>query len=234
MVMVDRSAVLVELLTTRLDEHGHATIGYSEPEAAIDYARSSTGKPPQAILASLAFPSSQHNGLDVILAFTKFCPETAIILYVDQSVDELALLQVAWDAVHPASAVSRRSEVSTLIETIQTVLTYGRAEPDPRLQHLIPLQRSTWRTQSGYAQLVPHAGHAKLWGALLELEQPPSYRSVAETTGLSINTLKNYRDDLRGELKRHGLSNPTLQEMHRFAHLVRPLLDPVIRQRIAS
>ena len=104
------------------------------------------------------------------------------------------------------------------------------ADHDPLLGDT-PSDRSSWRTATSYRQLVRHAGHAKLWRALLAHERPPRYKAIALATGLSVNTIRNYRDDLKSELRRHGVTDPTMREMHRFAHLARPLLEPILHQR---
>lgn len=229
-IIVDRSMALVELLSRRLAEHGHTSTGCRSPREAIEYARTRADRPPAALLVGLSYPSDGRSGIDIALAFAKWCPETAIVLYVDDRADERALFRIAWEAVHPASAVSRTSPVATLVETLEAVLEHGRADHDPLLGDT-PSDRSSWRTATSYRQLVRHAGHAKLWRALLAHERPPRYKAIALATGLSVNTIRNYRDDLKSELRRHGVTDPTMREMHRFAHLARPLLEPILHQR---
>ena len=82
------------------------------------------------------------------------------------------------------------------------------------------------RTVERFGELVQHAGHAKLWAALMESPPNASYKDIAEATGLKLNTVKNYRAQLVGELSIHGLDDPSLAEMRDFAVRCRPFLQP--------
>jgi hypothetical protein len=59
-----------------------------------------------------------------------------------------------------------------------------------------------------------------------------TYKALAASSGLKLNTLKNYRAQLVDELTVHGLIDPTLREMKRFAHRCWPFLEPAIESAI--
>ena len=115
---------------------------------------------------------------------------------------------------------------------LSTLLRDGEAPVDPVIRSMLPTQRSPWRSLDGYRRLVQHAGHAKMWRALIDLDEEPSYRELSATTGLSVNTLRNYRDQVLGELRLHGMDSPTMREMQLFARRCRPFLEPLITQRL--
>jgi hypothetical protein len=122
--------------------------------------------------------------------------------------------------------------MAEFVKVIEAVLRRGSAPIDPVIRPRLPAERSTWRSIEGYSRLIPHAGHAKLWRALIELEAEPSYRDLAKASGLSVNTVRNYRDQLLGELRLHGLENPTMRQMQVFAARCRPFLEPLIESRL--
>jgi hypothetical protein len=82
--------------------------------------------------------------------------------------------------------------------------------------------------------LVQHAGHAKLWRALIGAEEEPSYRDLAVAARLSLNTVRNYREQLLPELSLHGLDNPAMREMQVFARRCRPFLQPFVTQKLGA
>ncbi len=234
LVIADRSAALVELLGKHLAGLGFVVDATSDPAEAIAFARNRSQNPPDMVLVDLLFPQETSNGLDVLMAFKKWCPESTLVIYTSATHHEAPLLRAAWESIGAMSVLSKLAPVSTLVETVDRILESGLAEVDPQLQALLPAKRSPWRTVDSYRRLVPHAGHAKLWRSLLEHCTAPSYRLIAEGSNLSVNTIRNYRHDLLAELRLHGLDNPTMQEMHEFAHTVRPLLSPVLIDHLAD
>lgn len=177
-------------------------------------------------VVDLSFPNQPRNGLDALFLINRTSPVTRLMV-LTQGDDWVAdALRVAWEAFPLATAMSKSAPVASLIGAINQVLTTGRAPIDPVLQPLLPTSRSPWRSAEGYGRLVQHAGHAKLWRALIELDHEPSYRELAAVTGLSMNTVRNYREQLLGELALHGLSNPSMREMQVFAKRCRPFLEP--------
>jgi CheY-like chemotaxis protein len=200
---------------------------------SVEALEAATDLPPCDIaLVDLSFPGSGKTGLDALLILHERSPGTALVV-LTQGDDWVAdLLRDAWEALPLASVLSKTVPMATVVSTLERVAATGSAPIDPVLQPLLPATRSPWRSLDGYGRLVQHLGHAKLWKALIEAEGEPSYRDLAEATGLSMNTIRNYREQLLGELALHGLRNPTMRDMKAFARRCRPLLEPHIRARV--
>lgn len=179
-------------------------------------------------LVDLSFRGSQQSGLDVLVRLAERSPSTRLVLFTqgDDSVAEL--MRIAWEALPLASAISKSFPLGLLLETISRVLADGSSPPDPVLQPLLPAVRSPWRSADAYRRLVHHAGHAKLWRALIDAGADPSYEELHRLSGLKVNTLRNYREQLLPELALHGMANPTMREMQAFALRCRPLLSPYV------
>ena len=133
-----------------------------------------------------------------------------------------------------ACAMSKMTSQAQVLRTLEQVARDGAAPVDPVLQPLLPEERSPWRSLDGYARLVDHKGHAKLWRALIELDEEPSYRELAEHTGLSLSAVSNYRAELLGHLNLHYMDAPRMREMQRFAKRCRPLLAPYLRAKLGD
>jgi DNA-binding NarL/FixJ family response regulator len=230
LLLFDHSAALVELVGRHLEtEFGHRVMGLTDAEDLASFGPLAGGSSPDVLVAEPDGPAGDTVGLESILTFGRAHLETAIVFFT-AAVDELRL-SIAWDAVRPASAVSKRSPLRVLDHTLAAVVKRGSCPPDPAL-HLRSLPTSKPCGVDTCDWLVPHRGHAKLWQALLEAHAPPTYRTIADRTGLAVNTIRNYRDDLLAELANWGLVNPTMREMHEFAAAVGPLLRPVVETRL--
>jgi hypothetical protein len=144
------------------------------------------------------------------------------------------LLRDAWEVLPLASAMSKSSSVQDQLATIERVVRDGSAPPDPVLRPLLPATKNPWRTLDGFARLVQHRGHAKLWAAVLACGPNAEYQDLAEHTGLRLNALRNYRAQLLPELALHGLDNPPMREMYLFARRCRPFLAPFIEAKDVS
>ncbi len=232
-VLIDRVRVLLDLLGDRLAGRGYSVTRLTDPGEADAAARAMATEPPAAVVVDLELSEEKTNGLDAMIAFDRWCPESPMLLFTQGDHRSENLVAVAWEAIQPAGAVSKSSSAENLLDAIDAVVATGTATVDPALRHLLPPRRSPRRPATSYARLVPHGGHAKIWRVLFELDRPPSYRVLAEHAGLAVNTVRAYRDDLRMELALHGLGNPTLAEMHEFARTVRPLLSPAVEERLA-
>ena len=233
-VLIDRARALVELLGEELTARGYSVTRLTDPSDADAAAHEMADEPPAAIVVDLELPDAQPNGLDAMIAFDRWCPESPMLLVTHGDRRSERLIAVAWDAIGAAGAISKASSSRKLLEAIESVVATGTAKVDPALRHVVPARRSHRLTAASYRRLVPHGGHAKMWKALLDSDRPPSYREVAERTGLAISTVRSYRDDLRLELALHGLGSPSLVEMHEFARTVRPLLRPAIENRLPA
>jgi DNA-binding NarL/FixJ family response regulator len=235
LVIVDHVTTTLDLLTEKLGGNPDwSVLPISDPRDAMACAESRSSAPPDAVVVDFLDPRHKCNGLDIMLAFSRWCPESAIVVYTEGSPSAISLLAIAWEAIRPASAVSKLSPVAILHETIDCVLQHGSAEVDPVLRSLLPRERSPWRTVDGYRRLVPHAGHAKVWLALIESDGPPTYKQIAESASLSVNTVRSYREGLVAELRLHGLPSPTIRQLHEFAQLIRPLLSPVLVEHLGA
>lgn len=215
--------LIAESITARL---GHEVVLLTDVEAAAGEPCPETGF--AAALVDLSFRGSKRSGLDVLVRLANTSPGTRLVLFTQGDDAVAELMRDAWEALPLASAMSKSLPLDAVIETVRKVLSDGSAPPDPVLQPLLPAKRSPWRSVEGYARLVQHAGHAKLWRALIDADPDPSYEDLRHLSGLKVNTLRNYRDQLVHELSLHGLSNPTMRQMQAFALRCRPLLAPHI------
>jgi ActR/RegA family two-component response regulator len=185
-------------------------------------------------MVDLSYANSTLNGLDALLTLHERVPACRLVVYTQGDAPFADMLRDAWDAFDLGSALSKLSDLDPMLRTLQQVARDGSAPVDPVLLPLLPAQRSPWRSLDGYCRLVGHAGHAKLWRALIELGEEPSYRDLAAHTGLSIQSVRNYRSELLGDLALHYLDAPRMREMQRFAKRCRPLLAPHIRAKLGD
>jgi DNA-binding NarL/FixJ family response regulator len=224
-LIVDDNATSLELIaqaiTLRL---GHEVVLVTE----VDSVTPELCAPPgfDLALVDLSFRGTRQSGLDVLLRLAEVSSSTRLVLFTQGDDAVAALMRDAWEALPLASAVSKSLPLDLLMDTIRRVLDEGTAPPDPVLQPLLPAVRSPWRSAEGYRRLVPHAGHAKLWRALIDSGADPSYEELHRLSGLKVNTLRNYREQLVPELALHGMANPTMREMQAFAWRCGPLLAP--------
>lgn len=226
-LIVDDNASSLELIahaiTARLGHEVVLLADIDEVPSAVD-----APDPFDLALVDLSFRGTSKSGLDVLLRLAEESPSTRLVLFTQGDDAVAELMRDAWEALPLASAVSKSLPLDLLLDTIRRVLAEGTAPPDPVLRPLLPASRSPWRGAEGYRRLVPHAGHAKLWRALIEAGADPSYEELHRLSGLKINTLRNYREQLIPELALHGLSNPSMREMQAFARRCGPLLAPYL------
>lgn len=183
-------------------------------------------------LVDLAYPNSTRNGLDVLLTLYEQAPQCRPVVYTQGDPSVAEMLRDAWDAFDLATAISKSRSIPSVLRDLQDAAMHGSAPVDPFLQPLLPRQRSPWRSIEGYGRLVGHAGHAKLWRALIELDEEPSYKDLAVHTGLSLPSVRNYRGELLDDLALHYLDRPRMRQMQLFAKRCRPLLEPHIRRKL--
>lgn len=232
-LLVDDAAAVTELFASVMTDRFGWDVDVLSQAAAVTPELVAGGRYDLAVV-DLSFPGEQRNGLDVLLTIHRASPDTRLVA-LTQGDDWVAdLLQVAWEALPLASALSKTSMLDTQLDQLHAVVRDGTAPADPILRPWLPSQRSPWRTAEGYGRLVAHRGHAKLWRALMDAPEEPSYRALSASTGLKLNTLKNYRSQLLGELALHGLDEPSMREMHLFARRCRPLLEPFVDLRLGT
>jgi CheY-like chemotaxis protein len=185
-------------------------------------------------MVDLAYPNSVLNGLDALLTLYERAPACRPVVYTQGDPSVAGMLRDAWDAFDLATAISKSRSIPSVLRDLQEAATRGTAPVDPFLQPLLPRDRSPWRSIEGYGRLVGHAGHAKLWRALIELDEEPSYKELAEHTGLSLPSVRNYRGELLDDLALHYLDRPRMRQMQLFAKRCRPLLEPHIRRKLGD
>lgn len=226
-LVVDDAVALTDLFAAAVAESlGHTVIAVSNL-GDLDEVLATQDRFDLA-LVDLSFPGQQGSGIDGLAQIQRASPTTklAIITQGDEWVADV--LRDAWELLPICTVISKSAPFDYQVSAIRQVLTTGSAPIDPAIQPLIPSNRNPWRTSATFESLVQHAGHAKLWAALIDSEQDPTYRSIAAATGLKLNTIKNYRAQLLGELALHGLDDASLVQMHGFAVRCRSFLQPHI------
>ena len=229
-LVIDDSPLATMLLADHIRARGHdvVTLGAVE-ELTTEFL---AAHPIDVAVVDLSFNESHLTGIDALMILHQQTPKTKLVLFTQGDKAVAGLLRDAWEAFDLACVVSKTAPVSNQIEAIDEVARTGRAPMDPVLQMRLPSTPSPWRTIDGYGRLVTHAGHAKLWRALIAADREPSYRDLADQTGLSLNTVRNYREQLLAELSLHGMDNPTMREMQSFAERCRPFLEPFITAKL--
>jgi hypothetical protein len=185
-------------------------------------------------MVDLSYANSRFTGLDALLTLHQQAPTCRLVVYTQGDAPFAEMLRDAWEAFELAGALSKMTDFAFVLRTLERVAVEGSAPIDPVLLPLLPAERSRWRSLEGYAMLVGHAGHAKLWKALIELDEEPSYRDLAARTGLSLSAVSNYRSELLHHLALHYLEAPRMREMQRFAKRCRALLAPHIRLKLGD
>jgi DNA-binding NarL/FixJ family response regulator len=178
-------------------------------------------------LVDLSFPREPGSGLDALVDIHRTHPEARLAV-ITQGDDWVAdILRDAWELLPVATVISKSAPLDYQLDAISQVIANGHAPVDPAIRPLLPSRRPTSRTAERFGALVQHAGHAKLWNALLAADDP-TYKEIADRSGLKLNTVKNYRAQLLPELAVHGLVDPTLRQMHDFAVRCRAFLSPFL------
>ena len=231
-LVIDDSPLATSLLADHIRERGHdvVTLGAVE-ELTPEFLKA---HPLDVAVVDLSFNESHLTGIDALMILHEYTAHTKLVLFTQGDKAVAELLRDAWEAFDLACVVSKTAPISNQIEAIDEVARTGKAPMDPVLQMRLPSKQSPWRTINGYGRLVTHAGHAKLWRALIAAHREPSYRDLADQTGLSLNTVRNYREQLLPELSLHGMDNPTMREMQSFAERCRPFLEPFITAKLGK
>jgi DNA-binding NarL/FixJ family response regulator len=180
LLLLDDAASVNELVARELVRHGTCEV---TALARIEDLLADPAPEYDIAVVDLSFPGSAFSGIDALLYLYVKSPKAALIV-LTQGDDWVAdMLRDAWEAFPLATAISKSAPISTLVTTIERVIATGSAPVDPVLAPLLPSVRSPWRSIDGYARLVQHAGHAKLWRALINAEADPSYRDLSIATG---------------------------------------------------
>lgn len=177
-------------------------------------------------LVDLSFPKERATGLDALAGIHRASPTTLLVVLTQGDEWVAETLRDAWELLPLATVMSKSAPLEVQLRTIELVLSTGTAAPDPAVQPLLPAGRPGRRQHTDFGRLVHHLGHAKVWSALLESDGEVTYRTIARSTGLKLNTIKNYRAQLLPELAAHGLPDASLREMQTFATRCRAFLLP--------
>lgn len=230
-LMVDDTTVTNDLLAQLVrDRLGWDVVAVDRPEDALDLL--TAGQVFNIAIVDLSYPNSAFSGLDVLIAIYEHDPSCRLVVYTDGDPPVANLLRDTWEALPIATALSKSSPLPEFLRSLREVDWTGTAPIDPVLAPLLPTRRSEWRSLEGYGRLVTHAGQAKLWKALIEMDGEPSYQELAAHVGLKPDTVRNYRTELLDELALHDLDRPKMRHMAEFAKRCRPLLMPHIRRKL--
>jgi CheY-like chemotaxis protein len=225
-LLVDDAAALAELFGNAIEQQlghtVHTVVSLAEVRATIaliDHI--------DLALVDLSFPQEDGTGLEALVRIHTHSATTrlAIITQGDEWVAEI--LRDAWELLPITTVISKSAPLAYQLGAITQVLRDGSAPPDPAIQPLLPSRPNLDRTPERFSRLVQHAGHAKLWSALLSVRDA-NYKAISDSSGLKLNTLKNYRAQLVDELAVHGLDDPSLKEMRLFAKRCYPFLQPYV------
>lgn len=233
LVLIDDASALAELFANEIHRHGGHEVTVVNAVARVA-GTLADHEPFDLALVDLSFPAESATGVDALAMVHLTHPATrlAIITQGDRWVAES--MRLAWELLPITTVISKGAPLHEQLETIERVLAEGAAPIDPALRPLLPGGPSGQRSTNEFARLVLHRGHAKLWTALLELTTEASYRTVANMTGLKLNTIKNYRAQLVPALAEQGIPDASLVEMQEFARRSRVFLTPHLRRHLVG
>jgi DNA-binding NarL/FixJ family response regulator len=229
LLIVDDASALAELFAEAIRERLGYPVTVSVALAGVPEALSTIDQLALAIV-DLSFPQEAGSGLDALAEIHRACPDAKLAIITQGDSWVAQTLRDAWELLPIATVISKSAPLAYQLEAIRQVVTEGSAQVDPAIQPLLPALRSPHRTAARFGLLVQHAGHAKLWTALL-VASDPSYKQIADLSGLKLNTVKNYRAQLLSELAFHGLRDPSLRQMQDFARRCRSFLVPFVDAR---
>jgi DNA-binding NarL/FixJ family response regulator len=226
LILVDDASALAELFAQAIEQRLGHTVTVAVSLAGVEEALRSVQTLDLAIV-DLSFPQESGTGIDALAEVHRARPG-ALLAIITQGDDWVAqVLRDAWELLPITTVISKSAPLAYQLSAIEQVVVSGSAPVDPAIQPLLPAQKSGFRTIERFSALVQHAGHAKLWTALLRASDP-TYKQIADLSGLKLNTVKNYRAQLVPELVIHGLNDPTLRQMQDFARRCQTFLAPYL------
>lgn len=231
-LLVEDAAALAELFAETLRvRHGHR-VEVCVAVADVDVALANG--PFDLAIVDLSFPQERATGLDALVQIHSATPSTALAIMTQGDGWVGETLRDAWDLLPIATVISKTAPLDYQLGMIADVLSNGSAPVDPAIQPLLPTHRNADRTPERFARLIHHQGHAKVWNVLMSRDFDATYKNVADSTGLKLNTVKNYRTNLLDELRIHGLEDPSLRDMQEFAWRCRAFLRPYVDASLAG
>lgn len=232
MLLVEDAAALAELFSAKLAERFDAEVDVCV--AVVDVELYLQKEHYDLALVDLSFPQEHASGLDALAEIHATSPSTklAIMTQGDAWVGEI--LRDAWDLLPIATIISKTAPLAYQFDMVEQVLLHGRTDVDPAIKPLLPSRPNPNRTIERFGDLIQHQGHAKVWSVLMDRRFDATYKSVADATGLKLNTVKNYRTQLLNVLRLHGLEDPSLREMQDFAWRCRAFLKPHVDRSLGN
>ncbi|HWL42397.1 MAG TPA: hypothetical protein VNQ73_05595 [Ilumatobacter sp.] len=224
-LLVEDTASLAELFAQAIE----ARLGHSVTVclAVDDVELALPDGPFDLAVVDLSFSHELATGLDALAMIHVAAPRTLLSIMTQGDGHVAGVLRDAWDLLPITTVISKTAPVDYQLRMIADVLDTGQSPVDPAIQPLLPARRNPARRER-FDRLIQHQGHAKVWQVLMDVRVEASYKHLADTTGLKLNTVKNYRTQLLPELRVHGLVDPTLREMQDFAWRCRAFLRPYV------
>jgi DNA-binding NarL/FixJ family response regulator len=228
LLIVDDTVALTELFAAAVSRGGGHQVRVLDSIDTLADTIDTVGDTDLALI-DLSFPRDSRSGFDALAMIHLRHPQVrlGIITQGDRWVAEI--LRSAWEFLPITTVISKSAPLTDQFAAIESVLATGTAAVDPAIRLLLPSGPSGTRSPEDFAQLIQHRGHAKVWKSLLDLgSEEATYRAIAESTGLKLNTIKNYRAQLLEALENHGLPDASLRQMHAFARRCRVFLLPYL------
>ena len=231
-LLVDDAAAMAELFShevaARFDAEVEVCVAVADVELALD------AEPYDLALVDLSFPQESATGIDAMVQIHARQPATRLAIMTQGDAWVSDILRDAWDLLPVSTVISKTAPLEYQLEMIAGVLRGATVEPDPAVQTLLPARRNPERTPERFGNLIQHHGHAKVWNVLMDRGFEATYKNVSDSTGLKLNTVKNYRSQLLTELRVHRLDDPSLREMQEFAWRCRSFLRPHVEAALAG
>lgn len=225
-LLVDDAAAMAELFANEVAKAFDAVvdvcIAVADVETMLERPRYDLA------IVDLSFPQEHATGIDALVEVHASDPTTRLAIMTQGDAWVGDILRDAWDLLPIATVISKAAPLEYQLGMIGGVLAGRTVEPDPAVQTLLPSRRNPDRTAERFARLIQHHGHAKVWNVLMDRRLDATYKNVSATTGLKLNTVKNYRSQLLAELRIHRLDDPSLREMQEFAWRCRSFLRPYV------
>jgi CheY-like chemotaxis protein len=233
-VVVDSSAPATEELVQWLRSSGrHRVLTLDDPDEAVALARTTAADPPRAVVFDLSFPGRRRNGLDIIVAFARWCPESALVAHSGGSPIDRELLDLAWSALQPFSVIAKTTPLSpSLRRQLDHILETGEPTMEPGWRADLEGRTSARTIMADFERLVPDSEHAKLWAALIKGGSPLSYGQLGDRSGLPMEAAQRCHRCLLDPLARLGFDGTGLPALFDLAQLLRPLLERPIERRL--
>lgn len=223
-LLVDDAAALGELfslvLSDRLGHDVEFVASVAEVESSLQL------KPFDLAIVDLSFPQENATGIDVLAEIHLASPSTVLSIITQGDRWVVDILRDAVDLLPVATVLSKSAPLDYQLDMIEQLIAGEEVPVDPAIDSMLGRESRPQRSPKDFQFLVPHQGHRKMWGALLQATPEVTYQDIVDATGLKLNTIKNYRSQLIPELRAHGLHDPSLRDMQQFAWRCRAFLTP--------